>query len=115
MPVVIALKNTSDHELLFAHRPGSNHPEFSFRIEVLNAKGKSVAETPYGREARERQQTENRTVDYLQPGMSSVQTADIVKLAELNRPGKYKIRVSRKDSATGEVVTSNELTINVVP
>jgi hypothetical protein len=115
MPVVIALRNTSNREILFAHRPGANHPEFSFRIEVLNAQGRAVAETPYGRESRQRQQTENRTVDYLQPGMSIVQTANVAKLAELNRPGKYKVRVSRRDSATGEVVASNELTLNVLP
>jgi hypothetical protein len=113
-PVVIALRNTSDHQILFAHRPGTNHPEFSFRIEVLNAHGRVVEETAYGREAR-RQQTENRTVDYLQPGMTSVQTANIAKLVELKRPGKYKVRVSRRDSASGVVVTSNEVTLNVVP
>jgi hypothetical protein len=114
-PVVIALRNTSDHQILFAHRPGANHPESSFKIVVLNAQGRVVEETPYGREARQRQQTENRTVDFLQPGMTSVQTANVAKLVELKRPGKYKVLVSRKDSASGVVVTSNEVTLNIVP
>jgi hypothetical protein len=113
--IVIALRNMSDHQILFAHRPGTMHPEFSYRIEVWNAQGRLVEETAYGREARQRQQTENRTVDFLQPGMTSVETANIAKLVELKRPGKYKVRVLRKDSASGVVVKSNEVTLNVVP
>ena len=47
-------------QILFAHRPGTNNPEFSYRIEVRNAAGHEVEETAYGREARQRQQTEGR-------------------------------------------------------
>jgi hypothetical protein len=113
--VVIALKNVSEHQILFAHRPGTNNPEFSYTIEVRNAAGHGADETAYGREARERQQTENRTVDYVQPGRSAVQTAHIAKLVNLERPGAYTVVVSRKDAASGVVVRSNEITVNVVP
>jgi dipeptidyl aminopeptidase/acylaminoacyl peptidase len=112
--VVIALKNVSERQLLFAHRPGTNNPEFSYSIEVRSATG-GVEETAYGREARERQQTENRTVEYVQPGRSVVQTAHIAKLVNLERPGAYTVVVSRKDAASGVVVRSNEVTVNVVP
>jgi dipeptidyl aminopeptidase/acylaminoacyl peptidase len=113
--IVIALRNMSDRQMLFAHRPGANNPEFSYRIEVRNAAGHEVEETTYGREARQRQLTEGRTVDYVQPGMSTVQTAHLERLVNLTRPGRYTVRVSRVDPATHAVVKSNELTLNVVP
>jgi hypothetical protein len=113
--IVISLRNTSDRQMLFAHRPGMNNPEFSYGIEVRNAAGHAVEETAYGREARLRQQTEGRTVDYVQPGMSTVQTAHLERLVNLNRPGRYTVRVSRVDAATKAVVKSNEVTLNVVP
>ena len=113
--IVIKLSNTSDHEILFAHHPGTNNPEFSYRIYVRNAAGREVEETAYAREARGRQQTEGRSVDYVQPGMSSVQTAHLARLVNLSRPGRYTVRVSRVDPATKAVVKSNEVTLNVVP
>ena len=113
--IVITLSNTSDREILFAHRPGTNNPEFSYRIDVRNAAGREVEGTAYAREARTRQQTEGRSVDYVQPGMSSVQTAHLGRLVNLSRPGRYTVRVSRVDPATHAVVKSNEVTLNVVP
>ena len=113
--IIITLNNTSDHEILFAHRPGTNNPEFSYRIDVRNAAGREVEETAYAREARTLQQTEGRSVDYVQPGMSSVQTAHLGRLVNLSRPGRYTVRVSRVDPATKAVVKSNEITLNVVP
>jgi hypothetical protein len=113
--IIIALNNKSDHEILFAHRPGTNNPEFSYKIEVRNAAGHEVEETEYAREARTRQQIEGRSVDYLQPGMSSVQTAHLARLVNLSRPGRYTVRVSRVDPTTHTVVKSNEITLNVVP
>ena len=113
--IVIKLNNTSNHEILFAHRPGTNNPEFSYRIDVRNAAGHVVEETAYAREARGRQQTEGRSVDYVQPGMSAVQTAHLARLVNLSRPGRYTVRVSRVDPVTKAMVKSNEVTLNVVP
>jgi dipeptidyl aminopeptidase/acylaminoacyl peptidase len=113
--IIITLNNRSDHEILFSHRPGTNNPEFSYKIDVRNAAGHEVEETAYAREARARQQTEGRSVDYLQPGMSSVQTAHLARLVNMSRPGRYTVRVSRVDVATHTMVKSNEITLNVVP
>jgi hypothetical protein len=113
--VNIALTNLSDRQILFAHRPGRNNPEFSYTIEVRNAAGRVVGETVSGREARLRQQTESRTVEYVQPGMAAVQTAHIARLVNLGRPGRYRVRVSRTDPVSHAVVRSNEVTLNVVP
>jgi dipeptidyl aminopeptidase/acylaminoacyl peptidase len=113
--VIITLRNLSDRQILFAHRPGTNNPEFSYTIEVRNAAGHVVEETAYGREARQRQQTESRTVDYVQPGQSVMQTAHIARLVNLGRPGRYTVRVSRNDPVSHTVVRSNEVTLNVVP
>jgi dipeptidyl aminopeptidase/acylaminoacyl peptidase len=113
--VNIALTNLFDRQILFAHRPGSDNPEFSYTIEVRNAAGRVVEETMYGREARLRQQTESRTVEYVQPGMTAMQTAHIARLVNLGRPGRYSVRVSRVDPVSRAVVKSNEVTLNVVP
>jgi hypothetical protein len=113
--VVITLRNVSDRQILFAHRPGINNPEFSYTITVRNAAGQVVSETAYGRETRQRQQTESRTVDYVQPGASAVQVAHIAKLVNLGRPGAYTVKVSRSDSVSRGVVESNEITLNGVP
>ncbi|MBB5342256.1 alpha/beta hydrolase family protein [Tunturibacter empetritectus] len=113
--VTIALRNVSDHQVAFAHRPGANNPEFSYRIEVKDAKGHAVALTAYGREALLHQQEETRMVEYVQPGKAAVQTAHLEKLVNMNRPGRYTVVVFRKDAKSGAVVRSNELTMNVVP
>jgi dipeptidyl aminopeptidase/acylaminoacyl peptidase len=117
IPVKITLKNVSDHQITFGHRPGENNPEFSYDIEVKNAKGQRVEESAYGRETRDpkRREEQSRTVDYVQPGGTTVQTAHISKLVSLSRPGWYTVRVSRKDSMSGEVVRSNEVKFAVVP
>jgi dipeptidyl aminopeptidase/acylaminoacyl peptidase len=113
--LVVTLKNMTEKELLFPHRPGSGNAEFSYVIVVRNAAGKVLGETAYGREARERQQTEARTVDYVQPGQASVQTTNLTRLVNLSRPGEYRVRVSRRDAVTKTVVESNEITLDVVP
>jgi len=113
--VTIALRNVSDHPVVFAHRPGVNNPEYSYRIEVKDAAGHLVEETAYGREALQHQKEESRTVEYVQPGKASVQTAHLEKLVEMNRPGRYTVQVFRKDAKSGVEVRSNELTLNVVP
>jgi dipeptidyl aminopeptidase/acylaminoacyl peptidase len=113
--VTIALRNVSDHQIAFAHRPGANNPEFSYRIEVKDAAGHVMEPTAYGREALQHQQEESRMVEYVQPGKAALQTAHVAKLVSLSRPGRYTVRVYRKDPKTGKVVRSNELTLNVVP
>jgi dipeptidyl aminopeptidase/acylaminoacyl peptidase len=113
--IVITLRNLAEHQILLGHRPGTNNPEYSFTITVRNAAGRVVEETAYGRESRLHQQTEDRTVDFVQPGQSVVQTAHLTRLVNLNRPGEYRVRVSRKDPESQTVVESNEITLNVVP
>jgi hypothetical protein len=113
--VTIALRNVSDHQITFAHRPGANNPEFSYRIEVKDAAGHVMEPTAYGREALQHQQEESRMVEYVQPGKAALQTAHVAKLVSLNRSGQYTVRAYRKDPKTGKVVRSNELTLNVVP
>jgi dipeptidyl aminopeptidase/acylaminoacyl peptidase len=113
--ILIALRNVSDHQVLFGHRPGTETPEFSYRIEVKDAAGRVVAPTERGREALQHQAAEDRMVDYVQPGKAAVQTAHLAKLVNLSRPGRYTVRVYRRDPVSGVVVRSNELTLNVVP
>ncbi|WP_254063893.1 S9 family peptidase [Granulicella sp. S190] len=113
--VTIALRNVSSHQIAFAHHPGANNPEFSYRIEVKDAAGHVLEGTAYGRESAQHQQEESRTVEFVQPGKAALQTAHLAKLVSFSRPGRYMVRVFRKDPKTGAVVRSNELTLNVLP
>jgi dipeptidyl aminopeptidase/acylaminoacyl peptidase len=112
--VVITLKNLTEHQILFRHRPGMENAEFSYTIEVRNPAGHPVEETQYGREARA-SQDEDRTVEYVQPGQSVVLAAHLGRLVNLRRPGAYTVRVSRVDPASHVRVESNEVTVSVVP
>jgi dipeptidyl aminopeptidase/acylaminoacyl peptidase len=117
MRVTITLKNLSTKQVLIARHTGMDSPEFSYRIVVRDAAGREVEESAYGRGiGNERAQEAGRSiVDYVQPGGIAVQTAHIGKLVNLRRPGRYTVQVSRKDSASGVTVKSNEITLSVVP
>jgi dipeptidyl aminopeptidase/acylaminoacyl peptidase len=113
--IVITLRNLAEHQILFAHKPGKENAEYSYTIVVRNRAGKVVQETAYGRESRIHPEGEGRSVDYVQPGQSTVQTAHLARLVNLGRPGEYRVKVSRKDPESQAVVESNEITLNVVP
>jgi hypothetical protein len=102
--------------MLIAGHAGTNNPEFSYRIELRNANGHEVEATAYavGIRSERAQEAGRTTVDYVQPGGVSVQTAHLGKLFNLRQPGRYIVQVSRKD-ASGVTVKSNEITLNVVP
>jgi len=113
--ITISLTNLAEHQILFAHRPGMDNAEFSYILVVKNAAGRVVEETAYGRDARERADSEGRTVDYVQPGQSVVQTAHLAKLVNLSKPGEYRVRATRRDPETHTIVISNEVVVNIVP
>ena len=107
--VSIVLKNVTGHQILFRHHPGTNNPEFSYKIEVRNSGGHVVEETVYGRATLQNQLAESRTVDYLEPGQMSAQTAHLAKLVDLKRPGRYTVQVSRRDPASHAVLSRTRL------
>jgi dipeptidyl aminopeptidase/acylaminoacyl peptidase len=113
--IVITLRNLAEHQILFAHKPGKENAEYSYKIVVRNRAGKVVEETAHGRESRSHPEAEGRSVDYVQPGQSTIQTAHLARLVNLSRPGVYRVKVSRKDPESQTVVESNEITLNVVP
>ncbi len=113
--ITITLMNLAEHQILFAHRPGTENAEFSYIFIVKSAAGRIVEETTYGREARERADSEGRTVDYVQPGQNVVQTVHLAKLVNLSKPGEYRVRATRRDPETHTIVVSNEIVVNVVP
>jgi hypothetical protein len=108
--VMITLTNVSDHPILFAHRPGTDNPEFSFIFLVRNAAGRLMGENI----ANSPGASDFRTVDHVPSGGTVVQTAHLSKLVHLGQPGLYTVRVYRKDAEKNLVVQSNEITLNVV-
>jgi dipeptidyl aminopeptidase/acylaminoacyl peptidase len=111
--VVITLKNISDHQVLVGRHTGVDSPEFTYRIEVRNAEGRTVEETAYARGVRP--ERDSSMVDYVQPGGVAVQTAHVAKLVNLRRPGRYTVQVLRRDPKSNVVVRSNEITLSIVP
>jgi dipeptidyl aminopeptidase/acylaminoacyl peptidase len=108
--VMITLTNVSDHPILFAHRPGTENPEFSFIFLVRDAAGRLMGENIVNSSGA----SDSRTVDQVPPGGTVVQTAHLSKLVHLSQPGQYTVRVYRKDSDNNLVVQSNEVTLNIV-
>jgi hypothetical protein len=113
--IVITLRNLAEHQILFAHKPGKENAEYSYSIVVRNRAGKVVEETAHGRESRTHPEAEGRSVDFVQPGQSVVQTTHLTRVVNLSRPGEYRVKVSRKDPESQTLVESNEITLNVVP
>jgi acetyl esterase/lipase len=115
VPVTIIMTNVSDHQVLLSHKPGHDNGEFSFDIQVKDEAGREVPDTPYGRETRStgQRREQARTVDYLQPGGTTVQVIHLEKVISLSRPGRYTVEVSRKDSLIDVVVRSNMLILNM--
>jgi hypothetical protein len=112
VPVKIVMTNVSDHQLSFSHSAGRGGPEFVYRFEVKGADGRVMDTT---RMDRGRQEGAGSIVEYVQPGRSMVQTANLAKIMRLTRPGRYTVQVSRRDAKNNALVRSNEVVVNIAP
>lgn len=109
----ITVTNHSGHDLTFA-RSGGQEDDLRYDIEVRDATGRNVSSTDYlGALREDRAIIMDSTVAFtLKPGNSFVDEIEITRFYKMNRPGKYKLRVTR---TTSEVTArSNIVTITVV-
>lgn len=108
--VLITLTNVSEHPILFSHRAGTDNPEFSFIFLVRNSAGRLMGENIAGG----RRASDPLKVDQVLPGGTLTQTAHLPRLVNLSQPGRYTVRVYRRDLDTNQVVQSNEVTLNII-
>ena len=107
--VEIRLQNVSDHSIPFAHRLGREDPEFSFVFLVRDAAGHLLGENIAPGEGS----SARSTVEEVPPGGAIVETAHLTRLVDLSTPGRYTVRVYRRDAEKNVVVRSNEITLTV--
>jgi hypothetical protein len=131
--IVIALKNISDHEIKVPRSPGTELGERSNDIEVVDERGTAVPESKYYRVIRGKDaynaasgpvdksspapifaQEESTIVSTLRPGETLVDGMLVNKMADLTHPGRYTIRVRRRDNTLKTPVTSNSITVTVI-
>jgi hypothetical protein len=119
--LTVTVKNTSDHDLTLGFLPGTPPYEaMTYEIEVRDAEGREAPPTALLRSLREHLGAGFQTnAGYvLAPGKSSDEQLDITRLYVLTTPGKYTIRVARRQNPlrkTDEgIVRSNTITITVI-
>jgi hypothetical protein len=112
--VQVTLKNVSGHEIAVLR----SAPDYDYKVEVRDARGKSIAPTELARKlnASGSVRVAPSNVLYpLAPGAILVDEIVVSKLFEMALPGRYAIQVTRQvpqDLGTG-VVKSNSITVNV--
>ncbi|MBB5318173.1 prolyl oligopeptidase family serine peptidase [Tunturibacter empetritectus] len=107
--VLITLTNVSGHPILFSHRVGTENPEFSFIFLVRNSTGRLMGENIAGG----LRASDPLQVDQVPSGGTLTQTAHLSRLVNLSQPGRYTVRVYRRDVDTNQVVQSNEVMLNI--
>lgn len=118
----VTIKNTSDHDILFARTPGVVPDEtLSYQIEIHNQRGLLPSETQFFRNLKEKPSSFfGSFVSYtLKPGKSFDDSIEVTRLYTLDKPGKYAIWVARGQLplryAPKDIVRSNEITVLVTP
>jgi hypothetical protein len=125
----IVFKNTSDRVISLPRSPAEDRGEIFCDIEMRNADGKVVPETKYYRALNGKSNVETESkpnakfepvtfhgsivVFDLKPGETLKDGLILNKLFDLTVPGKYSIRVQRRDDATKSLVTSNTATVTI--
>jgi hypothetical protein len=128
--VGITLTNISDHDIYDSVPVGSSPSgEFYYRIEIRNDKGVRAPLTRFGYIARGEVPPPEAQPGHLddlifassvllvtvEPGKVSGAVIMANELYDLSRSGKYSIQVNRWDDESKTTVTSNTITVTVVP
>lgn len=119
----IVVTNTSNHEMLLERPVGIYQGEILNRFEVRDEKGSPAVKKPYYRLLTGEPMTSYPQEEYLRdmtgsmvkPGESVIEEVILNKLYELDKPGKYTIRVEHTDPVTQMPVKSNTITLTITP
>jgi hypothetical protein len=116
--LAVILTNTSDRTIFFRKLPGQDDGERFMDVEVTDDRGNVPARTRYYRVLRHEDTDDVIWGGYVQkklvkPGESLNDGMIVNRLFDLARPGKYTVRVIRRDEATKTLVMSNTITVTV--
>ena len=123
--VTVALKNVSDHEILYWRENTSDAGGSEYKVDVWDDKSFTARETKFGLALKGRSDSTSLTPDTpvdssggwltLKPGEGLTDKLNVSKLYDLSQPGKYSIQIRRFDEETKSFVKSNKITVTVTP
>jgi hypothetical protein len=116
--LTITKTNISDHEIDVGIEVGS--PERSYDIDVVDSAGKTAAETSYGRKVHGKERLtqsllSTTVVGKLAPGKAMEEDLYVNRVFDFTRPGRYSIRVTQTDPVSKVRISSNKVTLVVIP
>jgi len=128
--VTVILTNTSSVPVFFGKSFAQDEGELFMDVEVKDDKGNPLPRTKYYRVLRhedaydcERQANGECTLrvvgggsvrkKFLKPNETATDGIVVSRLFDLSQPGKYTIRVQRRDESTKSLVTSTTITVRV--
>jgi len=111
----LVFTNTTDHDIYFTRAPGYNNPEFSYHFSILNEKGENK-ESRYSASIHDPSVLHHgsQAMDILKPGADLEMKAHLNRIADLDKPGHYTVQISRNDRASGRMITSNKIVVDIV-
>jgi hypothetical protein len=126
----ISIKNISDREIDLSRSVRTDLGEWFTDVEVLDEKGNAIPETKYYRALRGKdtyddeprrdgkfspkvQQTFGLSGYSVKPGDNLRDGVVLNKLVDMTRPGKYTVKVRRRDEATKAWVASNAIILTL--
>jgi hypothetical protein len=109
----IEIKNGSNRAINCERNPVSGDLDMAFQYEIRTTNGSTVPRDP----------PPHPEIGYethgwpclLHPGETAQSVAIISRRYDLKLPGRYSIRISQVDTATGQVVKSNQIEVTVDP
>jgi hypothetical protein len=113
------MKNTSTHAISVSKVIRNDEAELDRHIVVRNIRGNEPGETKWGRRRLHGKEpisagdNASRIAGHLNPGDTLHEYAILNNIYDMTVPGKYSVRVDRRDVETDKIVKSNTLVINV--
>lgn len=114
----VVLKNMSAHAIPVSKVIRNDEAELDYHIVVRNIRGNEPSETKWGRRLHGKDpisagDNASRIAGHLNPGDTLHEYTILNNIYDLTAPGKYSVRVDRRDVETDKIVKSNTLVINV--
>lgn len=108
------LENKSDHDLSVykAISDDMDQGGWVYQVDIRDGKGEEPRQTEFARSVGA-----GGSGGYipLPPGKALTDRVNVSKLYDLSRPGRYTIQFQRVDMESKTFVTSNKITVTVVP
>lgn len=119
LQVAVVIRNISGHDMLLQTEYIRPFVEVTDRVSVTETSGATINETKFGKKVMGHDGAGAFTGKVVRtpllPDQSFKYQLDISELYDLNRPGRYNIRIERFDDISRTFVKSNAVTVIVTP